>query len=79
MIAAYREANPAAPPDAIACSARVALIQLLTSLYGVKQHYLSPGLLQQDLDQFWLARHRAAKRLLEHLPDIESTGCEGLA
>lgn len=79
LIDAYRQANPDAPPDAIACSARVALIQLLTSLYGVKQHYLRPGILQADLDRFWLQRHQAATRLLEALPDIEDSLLEGLA
>lgn len=71
LIAAYREANPAVAGDGIAYSARVALIQLLTSLYGVKNHYLKPGLLQADLDEFWLLRHHAATTLLDHLPDLE--------
>ena len=60
LIAAYLEASPPATADDIRCCARVALLQLLTSLYGVKQHYLKPGLLQDDLDHFWLLRHRAA-------------------
>lgn len=71
LIAAYRRANPQVAPDAIACSARVALIQLLTSLYGVRNHYLKPGLLQDGLDAFWLQRHHAATTLLHHLHDLE--------
>ncbi|MFE9801569.1 hypothetical protein ACFYP6_22335 [Streptomyces goshikiensis] len=50
----------------------MALLQLMTSLYGVKQHYLKPGLLQEDLDQFWLLRHAASQRLPENLPNVES-------
>lgn len=71
LISAYRRTNPAVAADAISYSARVALIQLLTSLYGVKNHYLKPGLLQGDLDEFWLLRHQAATTLLDHLPDLE--------
>jgi Ser/Thr protein kinase RdoA (MazF antagonist) len=73
LIAAYRDANPAVASDGFAYSARVALIQLLTSLYGVKNHYLKPGLLQADLDAFWLLRHHAATTLLDHLPGLEKT------
>ena len=73
LIAAYRDANPQVAGDAIAYSARVALLQLLTSLYGVKNHYLKPGLLQADLDAFWLLRHQAATTLLGHLSDLEKT------
>ena len=71
LIAAYRETNPGVAPDGIAQSARVALLQLLTSLYGVKNHYLKPGLLQADLDAFWLLRHSAAITLLDHLAAVE--------
>jgi Ser/Thr protein kinase RdoA (MazF antagonist) len=71
LIAAYRQANPAAPTGLTAYSARAALIQLLTSLYGVGQHYLRPSLLQADLDAFWLVRHRAATTLLDQLDELE--------
>ncbi|MEV8544602.1 phosphotransferase [Streptomyces sp. NPDC051572] len=71
FIDTYRQANPAvADADVLAC-ARVALLQLLTSLYGVKQHYLKPGLFQDDLDTFWLLRHQAVAELLAHLPDTD--------
>ncbi|MFJ8602288.1 phosphotransferase enzyme family protein [Streptomyces shenzhenensis] len=71
LIAAYRTANPAvADVDILAC-ARVALLQLLGSLYGVKQHYLRPGLFQDDLDEFWLLRHRTVTVLLGHLADTD--------
>jgi Ser/Thr protein kinase RdoA (MazF antagonist) len=72
LIAAYLEHNPGAERRDIAFSARVALIQLLTSLYGVKNHYLKPGLLQADLDAFWLMRHSAATTLLADLPRVEN-------
>lgn len=71
LISAYQRENPFAAPDDITFSARAALIQLLTSLYGVKNHYLRPGLLQHDLDAFWPLRHQAATALLENLPAIE--------
>ncbi|MCG7523992.1 phosphotransferase [Streptomyces sp. OfavH-34-F] len=72
LVRAYLQTNPNLPADDVTACARVALLQLLTSLYGVKQHYLKPGLIQEDLDQFWLLRHAAAKRLLDHLGDVES-------
>jgi homoserine kinase type II len=37
----------------------------------VKNHYLKPGLLQDDLDEFWLFRHRASQALLARLDEIE--------
>lgn len=71
LVSAYLRENPQARTHDIAYSARAALIQLLTSLYGVKNHYLKPGLLQDDLDAFWLARHQAATSLLDELPNLE--------
>jgi Ser/Thr protein kinase RdoA (MazF antagonist) len=73
LITAYWHANPAAAPDTTTHCARVALIQLLTSLYGVNDHYLKPGQFQSGLDTFWLLRHRAATELLSHLDELEST------
>ncbi|MBA0127245.1 phosphotransferase [Haloechinothrix sp. YIM 98757] len=71
LVEAYLHTNPdAAARDVTAC-ARVAAIQLLTSLYGIKEHYRSSGLLQDDLDRFWEQRHRTATTLLEHLPELE--------
>ncbi|MEU9887575.1 phosphotransferase [Sphaerisporangium sp. NPDC051011] len=67
LIGAYQQAHPAvATVDVRACG-RVALLQLLKSLYGVRQHYLKPGLFQDDLDEFWLLRHRAVSVLLAEL------------
>jgi Ser/Thr protein kinase RdoA (MazF antagonist) len=71
LITAYRHANPGVPAADIRACARVALLQLLGSLYGVKQHYLGPGLFQGGLDEFWLLRHRAADILLAHLTDTD--------
>lgn len=67
FVAAYRDANPGVPAADVRVCGRIALLQLLTSLYGVKQHYLKPGLYQDDLDDFWLLRHRAATILLDGL------------
>lgn len=67
LIGAYLDANPTASADDLRACARIALIQLIRSLYGVKQHYLKPGLFQHDLDTFWTQRHQAAQVLLDHL------------
>ena len=72
LIEAYVQANPAVADDDIRDCARVALLQLLTSLYGVKQHYLKPGLFQDALDEFWLLRHRAVRVLLDHQADTDA-------
>ncbi|MGH3806138.1 MAG: phosphotransferase enzyme family protein [Pseudonocardiaceae bacterium] len=71
LIAGYLETNPAVPATDIRACARVALLQLLGSLYGIKQHYLKPGLFQDDLDEFWLLRHHTAQILLDHLADTD--------
>lgn len=71
LVAAYLDTNPHAVAEDVRACGRVALLQLLTSLYGVKQHYLKPGLLQDDLDAFWHLRHRTARTLLARLGDVE--------
>lgn len=71
LITTYLNANPAIPDvDILACG-RVALLQLLGSLYGVKQHYLKPSQFQDDLDDFWLLRHETVTTLLRHLNDTD--------
>jgi hypothetical protein len=72
LITAYRQANLGVAAADIRACARVALLQLLGSLYGVKQHYLKPCLFQDDLDEFWLRRHRAAGILLSSLADTDA-------
>ncbi|GAA1096042.1 phosphotransferase enzyme family protein [Nocardiopsis metallicus] len=72
LISAYQDTNPNVDPQDVLVCGRVILIQMLTSLYGVEQHYRSPGLLQDDLDRFWELRHQAARRLLENLEAAES-------
>jgi phosphotransferase family enzyme len=68
---AYIDQNPnVAATDVRACG-RVALLQLLRSLYGIKQHYMDSGLLQDDLDAFWSLRHETVSRLLANLPLID--------
>jgi homoserine kinase type II len=71
LVAAYLDANPAVPAADIRACARVALLQLLKSLYGVKQHYLRPGLIQDDIDTFWLQRHAAVTILLNRLAEAD--------
>jgi homoserine kinase type II len=72
LISAYLQAKPSIEAADILACARVALLQLLTSLYGVKQHYLKPGLFQDDLDEFWLLRHRAVSVLLDRQADTDA-------
>lgn len=71
LICGYLQTNPTVSAIDIRACARVALLQLLGSLYGVTQHYLKPGLFPHDLDEFWLLRHRTASTLLEHLADTD--------
>jgi homoserine kinase type II len=71
LVATYIDANPAVPAADIRACARVALLQLLQSLYGVKQHYLRPGLIQDDLDRFWFQRHAASAILLDRLAETD--------
>lgn len=71
LITGYLQTNPTVPATDIRACARVALLQLLASLYGVTQHYLTPGLFQADLDEFWLLRHHSAQVLLDHLADTD--------
>lgn len=72
FVAGYLTAHPAVPTADVRACGRVALLQLLTSLYGVKQHYLQPGLDQQALDGFWLLRHQAAAVLLDRLDETDT-------
>lgn len=55
----------------VVMSPRVALIQLLTSLYGVREHFSGHGFFQDKLDAFWLARHHASQMLMQDLPELE--------
>lgn len=71
LINAYRQANRVVPDADIRACVRIALIQLVRSLYGVKQHYLTPGLYQDDLDEFWHARHATARALWNHLDALD--------
>ena len=73
VIAGYVAAAPPGLPTAdIRAAGRVATIQLLKSVYGVKQHYLAPALRQDDLDRFWLKRHASVTTLLHALPQIDA-------
>lgn len=71
LTGAYLEENPQVSEGDVRFCARAAVIQLVVSLYGVKEHYLKPGLIQDDLDAFWSLRHQAAKKIMDGLPDIE--------
>lgn len=71
FITAYLDTHPRIRAADVRACGRIALIQLLRSLYGVKQHYLEPGLDQAALDDFWVLRHRTARTLLENLNDTD--------
>lgn len=72
LVEAYLTAHPtAAPVDIIAC-ARITVLWLLLSLHGVYEHYHATARHQEDLDAFWLLRHRCAARVLQRLDDIEA-------
>ncbi len=71
LVDAYLAENPHVSTGDVSCAGRIWLVQLSISLYGVKGHYLQPGLLQGDLDRFWLLRHRAAQILCERLADVD--------
>lgn len=70
FITAYLDARPHTRGADVRACGTIALLQLVRSLYGVKQHYLKPGLDQAALDDFWMLRHHTARVLLDHLSDI---------
>jgi Ser/Thr protein kinase RdoA (MazF antagonist) len=71
LIAAYLRANPRVRQEDVLACGRVALLQLLRSLFGIKQHYTRPGPHQDALDDFWRARHQAVGVLLDNLEDVD--------
>jgi Ser/Thr protein kinase RdoA (MazF antagonist) len=71
LISAYLEANPLARRKDVRACGRVALFQLVRSLYGIKEHYLKSGMFQDQLDQFWHQRHQAAAVLLDRIGEID--------
>jgi Ser/Thr protein kinase RdoA (MazF antagonist) len=72
LVRAYRRANSALPAADIGACGRVALIHLVRSLYGVREHYLQPAFLQAELDGFWTRRHRTAAALFERLDEVDA-------
>lgn len=71
LVSSYLDACPRTRSADVRACGRIALMQLVRSLYGVKQHYFAPGLDQAELDDFWVLRQQTARLLLEHLPDLE--------
>ena len=72
VIEGYLDADAGLAREDILFCGRVALIQLLKSLYGIKQHYLAPAPLQDDLDRFWADRHLSVSRMLAQLDEIDA-------
>ncbi|WP_293577519.1 phosphotransferase [Phaeobacter sp.] len=72
VIKGYLDADVGLAREDILFCGRVALIQLLKSLYGIKQHYIAPAPLQDDLDRFWADRHLSVNRMLAQLDEIDA-------
>ncbi|SDT07498.1 Ser/Thr protein kinase RdoA involved in Cpx stress response, MazF antagonist [Brevibacterium sandarakinum] len=64
FIDAYQEANPAVSNADIAHARACAFIQLARSIYPLDERYADQGRFPDDLDDFWLRRHRTARSLL---------------
>ena len=71
LLTAYQEEQTAVEPNDLVYSARIWLIHLMRSLYGVKEHYLEPVRLQADLDVFWIQHDASARILYDRLAEIE--------
>lgn len=71
LIRSYADANREVSAVDLKAAGRVALIQLLRSLYGIKQHYSAPALLQANLDKFWTDRHEAVSILFQNFKEID--------
>ena len=72
MVKSYGQNGFLSRQDLIFC-ARAWLVQLLQSVYGVKQHYITPHELQEDLDLFWIRRGKATAALFENLALVEES------
>jgi len=70
LVGEYCRANEV-DGTAIAFAPDISLIQLIRSLYGVKQHYLGPLESQRELDQFWFRRVNAAELIAENLERLK--------
>ena len=66
LIRAYCRAHRVAIHD-ICFAPHIWLVQLIRSMYGVKQHYTRPVELQEALDRFWFQRAHAAQTLFASL------------
>jgi Ser/Thr protein kinase RdoA (MazF antagonist) len=66
LIRAYCRAHRVAVHD-ICFAPHIWLLQLIRSMYGVKQHYTRPVELQDALDRFWFQRAHAAHTLFANL------------
>ncbi|GAA5179121.1 hypothetical protein GCM10023322_08170 [Rugosimonospora acidiphila] len=71
LVAGYLGAHPEVRAGDVRACARVALLQLLRSVYGIREHYLRPGLFQDALDRFWVRRQQTVATLLHRLDEAE--------
>jgi len=72
LIDEYCKYNELALED-IKYSPRIWLVQLMKSLYGLRQHYFESVELQQGLDDFWLYRNEAIINIYDNLEELESS------
>jgi homoserine kinase type II len=71
VLEAYRDANPAVREADVANAGVCAFIQLARSGYPLDERYGGAGQFPDDLDDFWLRRHRTASHLLARMPTTD--------
>ncbi|MFD8716863.1 phosphotransferase enzyme family protein [Streptomyces sp. NPDC059629] len=72
MVRAYREEHPSLPSREVRSCARIALLYMLSSLYGATTtEYGLPEAAETDLRRHWCERQIAIRRLLGNLEDLE--------
>jgi len=79
LVEAYLSEGPPTTANDVRCCARLWLLRLLTTLYGVREHYVDPQPHQADLDRFWRWRHHTSTVLLAQLNDVEAALSELVA
>ncbi|MEV5847765.1 phosphotransferase [Streptomyces sp. NPDC051985] len=72
MVRAYRSENPSLPTPEVRSCARIALLYMLSSLYGATTvEYDLPEAAETDLQRHWRERQITIRRLLADLESLE--------
>lgn len=71
LAAGYLDTCPEAKRNDIILAPRMALLQLMSSFYGIREHFKGDGMFQESLDAFWIARHQMSRMLLANLNHAE--------